>query len=115
VPVGDKSLKAADGYAFTLDSSYALALALSLLRAYAATDCGQRVGGGKYLVGAFKVLCDNLCNELGDAYGNRAALTAHRVGAVKAALGLFEGQFLGIAESNLFKSWLRGPRGPARA
>ena len=42
VPVSNKSLKTTDTNALALDTSYALGLALYLLRTYAAANCGKR-------------------------------------------------------------------------
>ena len=103
VPVGDEALQTADADALALDAADALALALMLLRADAAADGGQAVGGGDDLVGLFKLALGDLGDELGDTDVHRAAVDAGMLTAVEAALGLVNGDLLGVAESDLVK------------
>ena len=103
VPVGDEALETADADALALDAADALALALMLLRADAAADGGQAVGGGDDLVGFFKLALGDLGDELGNADVHRAAADAGMLTAVEAALGLVDGDLLGVAESDLVK------------
>ena len=103
VPVGDKTLKPSDADALALQAADTFGLALLFLRADAAADGGQRVGGGDDLVGGLKVALADLFEEAGDLDGHGAALAAGRVLAVEAAGGLLHGGVSVIAEGNLVK------------
>ena len=115
VPVGDEALETADADALALDAADALALALMLLRADAAADGGQAVGGGDDLVSLFKFALGDLGDELWNADVHRAAADAGMLTAVEAALGLVDGDLLGVAESDFVKVLVAYAEAPAPA
>ena len=82
VPVGDKTLEAADADGLALDAADALRFALRLLRADAAADGGQGRGLVNDLIGALIVLFGDLLDEFGDLDLHRAAGDAGMVLAV---------------------------------
>ena len=100
VPVGDKPLQTTDGDRLAFDAPDAFALTLGFLRADAAADSGQAVGGLDDLIGADKIPLSDLGDELRDAHVNRAAGNAGFVFAVEAAFGLFNSHLLGVAQGD---------------
>ena len=115
VPVGDEALEAADRDRFALDAAHTLALALRLLRTYAAADGGQGGGALDHLIGGLEIAGGDLLDEFGDVDVHRAA--GHAGGifaveaagdagfilAVQAALRFVERHLLGIAERDLIE------------
>jgi hypothetical protein len=90
VPVGDKALDAADRNRLALDAAHAPGFTLRLLRAHTAGQGRQSVGGIEDLVGGGEIALRDLGDEFGDADVDRAALDAHRLFAVQAALGFVD-------------------------
>ena len=103
MPVGHKALQTANADRLTLDAADAMLLALALLRADTAADCGQRRGGGNDLIGSLKVALGHLGNEVGNMYHHGAALHTGLVLAVQAAGSLVQSLLLRIAQSDLLK------------
>ena len=103
VPVGHKALQAADAHGLVLDAAGALALALALLRADTAADSGQGRGAVDDLISGLKVAIGHMRDELRDVDAHRAAGLAGLVLAVDAALGLVDGHFFGVAQSNFLE------------
>ena len=100
-PVGDEALQGADRDRLALLGADAEPLALRLLRADAPGDAGQGVVVEQRLGGTVEIAAGEALDELGDVDAHRAAVDAARVLAVEAALGLFHGQGLGVAEVDL--------------
>ena len=95
--VAQEALELANGHGLGLLAADAAALALVLLRAHAAADCGEhRVLVDDVESGA-KVLLANLLDELRDLDVDWAALDAEGLLAVHAALSLGQRHLLGEA------------------
>ena len=72
--VGDKPFELADGHRLALHAEHTAALALGLLRAYAAADCRQGTVACYHGGGSFDVALVHLCDEVGnlDVHGTSA-------------------------------------------
>ena len=103
VVICDKALKTADADALALDAAHALRFALLLLRADTSADSGQGVCGGDDIISRVKIARGDLGDELRDAHGDGAALTAVRIAAVETALCFVDSHLGGVAEGNLVK------------
>ena len=103
VGIGHKAFKTANGHGLSLGLEHALAFALVFLRAYAATNGGQAVGGLDDAVGRIHIALGDLMDKVADGYFDRAAGNAQGLFALKAAAGLCLGHFLGVAKRNFFK------------
>ena len=110
VVVCDKALQTADADRLALDASDTLALALLLLRANTAADCGQRIGGGDDLICCVEVALCDLGDEFGDAHGYGAAGAAGHIVAIEAALCFVYRHFGSVAESYLVKILIANQR-----
>ena len=91
------------GCRLTLDTSYALGLALYLLRTYTAANCGERGGLGNDLICALEVTLLDLGDELGNVNFNGASVNTRHILAVQASVSLVDCHLFGITESNFFK------------
>jgi len=101
--VRHKSLQPADGHWFILNTENALLLALLLLRAYAAADCGEAVGLDNLVVRTHVVFLGDQRNEVANLNLHRAPLFAEGILALQATRGLAESQLFVIAQGNLIK------------
>ena len=101
--VGHEALQTADGHRLSLGLEHAVAFALIFLRADAAADGGQTVGGLDDAVGRVEIAARHFTDEVADGHLHRAALDAAGILALQAAGGLLQGHFLGIAEGHLVK------------
>ena len=99
--VRDEALKTANADALALDAAHALRFALLLLRADAAADGRQGVGGGDDLIRRVEVALGDLCDELRDTHLYGAASAAERILTVEAALCLVYCHFGGVAKGDL--------------
>src|SRR5450759_2833944 len=100
-PVGDKALEVADRDRRAGLGAQADLLALRLLRADASGDAGQGVVAEQRVRGGLDVALAQQPDEVGDVDRNRTAINAVGLGALKAAIGLHDGQLLGVAEVDL--------------
>ena len=103
MPVGHEALQTANADGLVLDAAGTLALALALLRTDTAADGGQGRGTIDDLIGGFEVTLGHMADELGDVDADGAAGLAGLVLAVDAALGLVDGHFFGVAQSNFLE------------
>ena len=101
-----KALQTADGYRLTLDTAHALALALVLLRAHTAADCGKRILARDDLVGLVKIPCTDGLDKAGDRHIHRASLCTGLILTVQAARSLFHRHILGVSERYLIKVFI---------
>ena len=103
IPVGNKTLQAANRHWLALDTTDALALTLGLLGADTAGQSGQRVGGGDDFIGSLEIALLYLLDKFGDADVDRAALHTFGILAAQAALGFLHCHFGGVAQSDFFE------------
>ena len=95
LPVADEALEFADGYRLGLDAQDAGALALRLLRAYAAADGGQRAVAGDDVGRTAEFAGVQRGDEVGNVDVDGAGRHAARIAAVQAARRL-EHRLLGV-------------------
>ena len=100
VVVGHEALQGADGNRLALDTHHTRALALCLLRTYAATDGGQRRVMADGDISLVEVLLLDILYEARDVDAHGACLHAARLLALQAAVGLHQGLVLGEAEGD---------------
>ncbi len=99
--VRHETLEPADADGLALDAAHALLLALRLLRADAAANGGQRVGGADDLVGLHELTFRYELDKLRNPYVHRAAGNAGLMLAVEATLGFVDGHGLVVALRHL--------------
>ena len=92
--VGDEAFDGADGDAFEAFLDNAIAFAEAVLRADAAADFGEVIGGGGDFVGFFQAAFGGELQPVRDVVVQRAVHRAERHAALAAAAGL-GGGFLG--------------------
>ena len=98
-----EALKSAYSNRLSLDSSYALALALIFLRAYSSANGGKSVCKCYNLVGSLKVAFLDLRYKLRNVYSYRTAADARHVFAVKASVRFIYCLLRGIALADLLE------------
>ena len=102
-PVSDITLELTDGDRLTLDTTYALTLALCLLRADTSTDCRKCRGQCDHICCCLDIAFLYVMDEARNVDGNRAALHAHRILTLEASSRLKMCFFVIISETNLFE------------
>ena len=99
-PVAHEALELADGHRLALDTQYAGAFALRLLRTDAATDRGQRTVTGDHGRRGRDIALVQLENEIGNLHPDRAGRHAAGILAVQTArrLGLRLLEIIAVAD-----------------
>ena len=109
-PVRYVTLELTDGDRLTLDTTYALTLALCLLRADTSAYCWKCRGQCDHICCCLDIAFLYVMDEARNVDGNRATLHAHRVLTLEATGRLKVCFFVIISETNLFEvccSYLR--------